>query len=339
MPAKDEPPAPIEIGLLPQERTTFWGEDAKTAPATETATDTPVSAEPTEASFAAFCRICERLLATLEPSGKGHFKNRETNVLVKKALSDPTSLTSKQQERFVSAVSKRLNGLSAEVVDEFQKSEDHALYTSVVDHFLGREGSSSNTNKTGTATSSGHAETSAPRTELEAAALQYKALRDNPPGTVGVVVLGMVLMIGGPALAVLSFMSALTGGNSSADENGILFLCFGGIGLGVLLILAGTAGSTSHAKATNEAFQRMVSLSTNVKREEPASTKNKWLVSVIGVVFLVLFFGVMDMVLMLWIVVPLLFYEWSYHSKKTGTYPGKGEAEILAVIEEEISRD
>ena len=82
----------------------------------------------------------------------------------------------------------------------------------------------------------------------------------------------------------------------------------------------------------------MVSLSTNVKREEPASTKNKWLVSVIGVIFLVLFFGVMDMVLMLWIVVPLLFAEWSYRSKKTGTYPGKGEAEILAVIEEEIKQ-
>jgi hypothetical protein len=83
----------------------------------------------------------------------------------------------------------------------------------------------------------------------------------------------------------------------------------------------------------------MVSLSTTVKQEESAPTKNRWLASVIGLIFLVMFFGVLDMVLMLWIVVPLLFYEWSYHSKKTGQYAAKDQAEILAVIEEEINRD
>ncbi|MBL6733726.1 MAG: hypothetical protein ISP84_04185 [Candidatus Poseidonia sp.] len=335
---QDEPPAPIEIGFLGQETSTFWGEGAEVVAAPEAAADTLASTEPSEASFVAFCRLCERLLATLEPAGKGHFNNRETAILVKKAFNDPTSLTSQQRKRFVSAMSKRLDDLSAEVADEFQKSDDHALYTSVVDYFMDHDRPSSKTSKAGAATSSGHDETSAPRSDLEAAALQYKALRDNPPGSAGVVLLGMALMIGGPALAILSFMSALTGGNSSGDEEGILFLCFGGIGLGVLLILAGTAGSTSHEKATAEAFQRMVSLSTTVKQEESAPTKNRWLASVIGLLFLVLFFGMLDMVLMLVWVGPLVWWEYSYHSNKQNKRTATEQAEMLIAIEQEINR-
>jgi hypothetical protein len=342
MVSKDETPAPIEIGFLGQETSTFWSEGAEVVAAPEAAADTLASTEPSEASFVAFCRLCERLLATLEPAGKGHFNNRETGILVKKALNDPTSLTSQQRKRFVSAVSKRLDDLSAEVADEFQKSDDHALYTSVVDYFMDHDRPSSKTSKAGAATSSSHDETSAPRSDLEAAALQYKALRDTPPGSAGVVVLGTALMIGGPALAILSFMSALmsalTSGNSSGDEEGILFLCFGGIGLGVLLILAGTAGGTSHEKATAEAFQRMVSLSTTVKQEESAPTKNRWLASVMGLVFLVVFFGMLDMVLMLVWVVPLVFAEYSYHSVKQKKRSAAEQAEMLVAIEQEINR-
>ena len=331
MEEKAGPPQPILI----QARTDT---EPETVAAPKTTVNTPASAEPSDALFVAFCRLCERLLATLEPAGKGHFQNRETAILVKKALNDPTSLTSRQQKRFVSAVSRRLDDLSAEVADEFQKSEDHALYTSVVEHYMGHGEPSAKTRETGAATSPVNAKTSVPRSDLETAAHEYKMLKDNPPGSLGLVVLGLVLMIGGPALAILSVISALSGGNSSDPEVDVAFVCFGGIGLGLLLVIAGIAGSNSHEKATNEALQRMVSLSTTVEQQNSAPTENRWLATMIGVVFFVLFLGLFDMGLMLWIVLPLLFWGW-FFQKRTGTYAAKDLPKILAAIEEEINRE
>tara|TARA_Y100001958_G_scaffold110677_1_gene78138 strand:+ start:2656 stop:3075 length:420 start_codon:yes stop_codon:yes gene_type:complete len=129
------------------------------------------------------------------------------------------------------------------------------------------------------------------------------------------VLLGLLLLIGGPVLAVLSVYDAFMN-SGSGDDAAIAFTCFGGIGFGFLLIIAGTAGGKSHEKATSEAFQRMVSLSTTVKQEEPAPTKNRWLASVVGLVFLVVFFAMLDMVLMLVWVVPLVFVAYSHHSDK-----------------------
>lgn len=335
---KDAPPEPIDIGSLPQKNTTFWSEGVEAVSATETTSSALARTEPTEASFVAFCHICERLLATLEPVGKGHFKNRETNLLVKKAFNDPTSLTPKQQERFVSALNRRLNDLSDEVADDFQKSEDHGLYTSVVNHFKHPDGPPSQTGEAGAATSPVHAETSTPRSDLEAAALQYKALVANPPGNAVLVLLGLVVGIGGPILAVFSVIDALFN-SGVGDDAAIAFMCYGGIGLGVLLIAAGTAGSKSHEKTTNEAFQRMVSLSKTVNQEDSAPTKNTKWASIIGLIFIALVLGLSDIAFMLSIVVPLLFAEYFYHSDKRDKRNATEQAEMLIAIEQEINRD
>ena len=310
--------------------------EPETLAAPKTTVNTLGSTEPSDASFVAFCRLCERLLATLEPVGKGHFKNRETAVLVKKALNDPTSLTSRQQKRFVSAVSRRLDDLSAGVADEFQKSEDHALYTSVVEHYMGHGEPTAKTRETGAATSPVNAKTSVPQSDLETAVHEYKVLKDNPPGSLGLVGLGLLFSIGGPVLAVMSALDALFN-SGVGDDAAIAFTCFGGIGLGGLLVAAGTAGGKRHEKATNEAFQRMVSLSTTVKHEEPAPSKNRWLASVMGLLFLVLFFGMFDMVLMLVWVVPLVFAEYSYHSDKQKKRTAAKQAEMLIAIEQELN--
>lgn len=173
--------------------------------------------------------------------------------------------------------------------------------------------------------------------ELEAAVLQYKAMVAHVPGNAGLVLLGLLLLIGGPVLAVMSAWDALFN-SGSGDDAAIAFTCFGGIGLGGLLIAVGTTGGKSHEKATNEAFQRMVSLSTTVKQEEPAPTKNRWLASVVGLVFLAVFFAMLDMVLMLVWVVPLVFAEYSYHSDKQKKRTEAEQAETLVAIEQELNR-
>jgi len=156
------------------------------------------------------------------------------------------------------------------------------------------------------------------------------------PGNAGLVLLGLLFSIGGPVLAVMSALDALFN-SGVGDDAAIAFTCFGGIGLGGLLIAAGTAGGKRHEKATNEAFQRMVSLSTTVKHEEPAPSKNRWLASVMGLLFLVLFFGMFDMVLMLVWVVPLVFAEYSYHSDKQKKRTAAKQAEMLIAIEQELN--
>lgn len=240
MAPKDEPPAPVEIGFLGQETSTFWSEGAEVVAVPEAAADTLASTEPTEASFVAFCRLCERLLATLEPAGKAHFNNRETGILVKKALNDPTSLTPQQRKRFVSAVSKRLDDLSAEVADEFQKSDDHALYTSVVEHFMGKGEPSSKTSEAIKA----EPESTEPLTVgvqdsvegLEAAIDHYELTLSTKPSTVGMAVLGLLLATALPFLLVLNAFE-------SGDDDG-LGLCFASILAGLVLIaVAGTKDS------------------------------------------------------------------------------------------------
>ena len=113
------------------------------------------------------------------------------------------------------------------------------------------------------------------------------------------------------------------------DDAAIAFTCFGGIGLGFLLVIVGTVGGKSHEKATNEAFQRMVSLSTTVKQKEPAPEKNRLLASVVGLVFLAVFFAMLDMALMLFWVVPLIFAV----KKRTAAE----QAEMLVAIEQELN--
>ena len=65
------------------------GDEPETVAGPKRTVNTLESTEPSDASFVAFCRLCERLLATLEPAGKGHFRNRETAVLVKKSTQRP----------------------------------------------------------------------------------------------------------------------------------------------------------------------------------------------------------------------------------------------------------
>ena len=172
--------------------------------------------------------------------------------------------------------------------------------------------------------------------DLEAATLQYKTMVAHVPGNAGLVLLGLLFSIGGPVLAVMSALDALFN-SGMGDDAAIAFTCFGGIGLGGLLIAAGTAGGERHEKATNEAFQRMVSLSTTVKHEEPAPSKNRWLASVMGLLFLVLFFGMFDMVLMLIWVIPLVFAEYFYHSNKQKKRTAAKQAEMLIAIEQELN--
>ena len=172
--------------------------------------------------------------------------------------------------------------------------------------------------------------------DLEAATLQYKTMVAHVPGNAGLVLLGLLFSIGGPVLAVMSALDALFN-SGVGDDAAIAFTCFGGIGLGGLLIAAGTAGGERHEKATNEAFQRMVSLSTTVKHEEPAPSKNRWLASVMGLLFLVLFFGMFDMVLMLIWVIPLVFAEYFYHSNKQKKRTAAKQAEMLIAIEQELN--
>ena len=175
-----------------------------------------------------------------------------------------------------------------------------------------------------------------PSPDLEGAVLQYKAMVAHVPGNLGLVLLGLLFLIGGPVLAVMSAWDALFN-SGVGDDAAIAFTCFGGMGLGGLLMAAGMAGGKRHEKATNEAFQRMVSLSTTVKHEEPAPTKNRWLASVMGLLFLVLFFGMLDMVLMLVWVVPLVFAEYSYHSNKQKKRTATEQAKMLVAIEQEIN--
>lgn len=172
--------------------------------------------------------------------------------------------------------------------------------------------------------------------DLEAAVQQYKAMVAHVPGNAGLVLLGLLLLIGGPVLAVMSAWDALFN-SGSGDDAAIAFTCFGGIGLGGLLIAVGTSGGKSHEKATNEAFQRMVSLSTTVKQEEPAPEKNRLLASVMGLVFLALFFAMLDMALMLFWVVPLIFAEYSYHADKQKKRTAAEQAEMLVAIEQELN--
>ena len=172
--------------------------------------------------------------------------------------------------------------------------------------------------------------------DLEAATLQYKTMVAHVPGNAGLVLLGLLFSIGGPVLAVMSALDALFN-SGVGDDAAIAFTCFGGIGLGGLLIAAGTAGGKRHEKATNEAFQRMVSLSTTVKQEEQAPTTNRWLAFVVGLPFLVLFFAMFDMVLMLIWVVPLVFAEYFYHSNKQKKRTAAKQAEMLIAIEQELN--
>ena len=173
--------------------------------------------------------------------------------------------------------------------------------------------------------------------DLEAAVLHYKAMVAHVPGNAGLVLLGLLLLIGGPVLAVMSAWDALFN-SGSGDDAAIAFTCFGGIGLGGLLIAVGTAGGKSHEKSTNKAFQRMVSLSTTVKQEEPAPEKNRLLASVIGLVFLAVFFAMLDMVLMLTWVIPLAFAEYAYHADKQKKRTEAEQAQMLIAIEQEIKR-
>ena len=179
-------------------------------------------------------------------------------------------------------------------------------------------------------------ESKTPSAELEAAVLQYKTMVAHVPGNAGLVLLGLLFLIGGPLLAVMSAWDALFN-SGVGDDAAIAFTCFGGIGLGGLLIAVGTTGGKSHEKATNEAFQRMVSLSTTVKQEEPAPAKNRLLASVMGLVFLAVFFAMLDMVLLLVWVVPLVFAEYSYHSDKQKKRIAAEQAEMLVAIEQELN--
>ena len=237
---QDEPPAPVEIGFLGQETSTFWGEGAEVVAAPEAAADTLASTEPSEASFVAFCRLCERLLVTVEPAGKAHFNNRETGILVKKALNDPTSLTPQQRKRFVSAVSKRLNDLSAEVADEFQKSDDHALYTSVVEHYMGKGAPSSKTSEAVKAEPESTEPVAVGVREsvggLEAAIDHYELTLSTKPSTVGMTALGFFLVI---ALPFIIVSNAFESGDSGADD----VCCFSIITGLVLIAVAGTKDS------------------------------------------------------------------------------------------------
>ena len=172
--------------------------------------------------------------------------------------------------------------------------------------------------------------------DLEAAVEQYKAMVAHVPGNAVLVLLGMVFMIGGPVLAVMAVYDAFMN-SGSGDDAAIAFTCFGGIGLGFLLVIVGTVGGKSHEEATNEAFQRMVSLSTTVKEEEPAPAKKRWLASVVGLVFLAVFFAMLDMALMLFLVVPLIFAEYSYHADKQKKRTAAEQAEMLVAIEQELN--
>ena len=172
--------------------------------------------------------------------------------------------------------------------------------------------------------------------DLEAAVEQYKAMVAHVPGNAVLVLLGMVFMIGGPVLAVMAVYDAFMN-SGSGDDAAIAFTCFGGIGLGFLLVIVGTVGGKSHEKATNEAFQRMVSLSTTVKQKEPAPEKNRLLASVVGLVFLAVFFAMLDMALMLFWVVPLIFAEYSYHADKQKKRTAAEQAEMLVAIEQELN--
>ena len=172
--------------------------------------------------------------------------------------------------------------------------------------------------------------------DLEAAVQQYKAMVAHVPGNAVLVLLGMVFMIGGPVLAVMAVYDAFMN-SGSGDDAAIAFTCFGGIGLGFLLVIVGTVGGKSHEEATNEAFQRMVSLSTTIKEEEPAPAKKRWLASVVGLVFLAVFFAMLDMVLMLIWVVPLVFAEYAYHSDKQKKRTAAKQAEVLSAIEQELN--
>ena len=82
----------------------------------------------------------------------------------------------------------------------------------------------------------------------------------------------------------------------------------------------------------------MGSLSTTIKEEETAPAKNRWLASVVGLVFLAVFFAMLDMVLMLVWVVPLVFAEYSHHSNKQKKRTAAKQAEVLSAIEQEINR-
>ena len=172
--------------------------------------------------------------------------------------------------------------------------------------------------------------------DLEAAVQQYKAMVAHVRGDAVLVLLGIVFMIGGPVLAVMSVYDAFMN-SGSTDDAAIAFTCFGGIGLGLLLVIVGTVGGMSHEEATNEAFQRMVSLSTTIKEEEPAPAKKRWLASVVGLVFLAVFFAMLDMVPMLVWVVALVFAEYSYHSKKQKKRTAAKQAEVLSAIEQELN--
>ena len=172
--------------------------------------------------------------------------------------------------------------------------------------------------------------------DLEAAVEQYKAMVAHVPGNAVLVLLGMVFMIGGPVLAVMAVYDAFMN-SGSGDDAAIAFTCFGGIGLGFLLVIVGTVGGKSHEEATNEAFQRMVSLSTTVKQKEPAPEKNRLLASVVGLVFLAVFFAMLDMALMLFLVVPLIFAEYSYHADKQKKRTAAKQAEVLSAIEQELN--
>ena len=172
--------------------------------------------------------------------------------------------------------------------------------------------------------------------DLEAAVEQYKAMVAHVPGNAVLVLLGMVFMIGGPVLAVMAVYDAFMN-SGSGDDAAIAFTCFGGIGLGFLLVIVGTVGGKSHEEATNEAFQRMVSLSTTIKEEEPAPAKKRWLASVVGLVFLAVFFAMLDMALMLFWVVPLIFAEYSYHADKQKKRTAAKQAEVLSAIEQELN--
>ena len=189
----------------------------------------------------------------------------------------------------------------------------------------------------GAAASLDHETSTTSSSDLEAAVLHYKAMVAHVPGNAGLVLLGLLLLIGGPVLAVMSAWDALFN-SGSGDDAAIAFTCFGGIGLGGLLIAVGTAGGKSHEKSTNKAFQRMVSLSTTVKQEEPAPEKNRLLASVIGLVFLAVFFAMLDMVLMLTWVIPLAFAEYAYHADKQKKRTEAEQAQMLIAIEQEIKR-
>jgi hypothetical protein len=73
----------------------------------------------------------------------------------------------------------------------------------------------------------------------------------NNPGS-GFVLLGVVLFIGGPILGIFILLSWILGGYGGEDV--AIFSCFGGLGIGLALMLAGFVLSVNYVKQVRMAF-------------------------------------------------------------------------------------